>query len=63
MLIVPVNGSPSLQVAMIVATVAPNGVVFGIDGFGGSNVRLRTGGGTGFGGVGGDALDVNSTST
>ena len=48
---------------MIVATVAPNGVVFGIDGFGGSNVRLRTGGGTGFGGVGGDALDVNSTST
>lgn len=58
MLIVPVNGWPSLQVAMIVATVAPNGVVLDIDGFSGSNIRLRRGGEAGAGAAG-----VNSTST
>jgi hypothetical protein len=57
-LIVPVNGWPSLQVAMTVATVAPNGVVFGIEGAGGSNDKLSTGGGAGAGAAG-----VNSTST
>jgi len=58
MLICPVNGWPLLQLAMIVATVAPNGVVLGIEGAGGSNDKLRTGGGAGAGAAG-----VNSTST
>jgi hypothetical protein len=58
MLIVPVNGWPLLQLAMIAATVAPFGVVFGIDGLGGSNDRLKTGAGAGAGVAG-----ANSTST
>jgi hypothetical protein len=40
---VPVNGWPSLQVATIVATVVPKGVVLAIDGFGGSKDKLITG--------------------
>ena len=40
---VPVKGWPLLQLAVIVATVAPNGVVYGIDGFGGLNDRLKMG--------------------
>src|SRR5262249_44882078 len=51
---VPVNGWPLLQEAMIVATVAPNGVVLGIEGLGGWNDKLRTGA---------VPVGVNSTST
>jgi hypothetical protein len=41
--IVPVNGWPFLQLAVMVATVAtvaPNGIVLGIDGFGGLDDKL-----------------------
>jgi hypothetical protein len=41
--IVPVNSWPLLQLVVMVATVAPNGIVLGIDGFGRLDDKLKTG--------------------
>jgi hypothetical protein len=40
---VPANGRPLLQLAVMVATVAPNGIVLGVDRFGEPDDKLKTG--------------------
>ena len=47
--IVPVNGLPSLQLAVTTATTAPSGVVWGIDGAIGVTDKIKLGGGGGNG--------------
>jgi hypothetical protein len=40
---VPANGRPLLQLAVMIATVAPNGIVLGVDRFGELDDKLKTG--------------------